>query len=212
VGAFGLALVTLGACTGVVGLAHGDPGRAVDSVGGTPTPGATAHAATHDASIAGASPVPVPEPAVLNSGAVSAVAVSFSDHAQQLAASDPRLSPGAIALAIEGELRAHQLYAPATEGVHRTLAITVNDLTSTLASNATVLGYTFRNAVLIGEVQVQGEPGASQPPFTVHARTRVTNRGSGANAGSLAGLYARFAVLTVADLRGVEAPAESMPR
>jgi hypothetical protein len=199
VGAFGLALVTLGACTGVVGLAHGDPGRAVDSVGGTPTPGATAHAATHDASIAGASPVPVPEPAVLNSGAVSAVAVSFSDHAQQLAASDPRLSPGAIALAIEGELRAHQLYAPATDGVHRTLAITVN-------------GYTFRNAVLIGEVQVQGEPGASQPPFTVHARTRVTNRGSGANAGSLAGLYARFAVLTVADLRGVEAPAESMPR
>ncbi len=210
-GAVALTLVTLCACTGVVGLAHGDPGRAGAVAERAPTPHLTADAPPH-ASMSGASAAPAALPAILTSGAVSAVAVTFSDHAQQLAASDPRLTPGAIALAIEGELRAHQLYAPAADGVHRTLAITVNDLTSTLASNATVLGYTFRNAVLSAQVQVQGAAGAIPPPFTVHARTRVTNRGSSANAGSLAGLYARFALLTVADLRGIEAPAEPVPR
>jgi hypothetical protein len=207
-----LAILSLGACTGVVGLAHGDPGRAADSVGRAPTADAAAQAPGHDASATGAASAPARAAVSAAGGAVSAVAVNFSDHAQQLAAADPRLTPAAIASAIEEELRAHQLYAPAADHVQRTLAITVTDLTSTLASNATVLGYTFRNAVLIGEVRVQGEPGATPPPFTVHARTRVTNRGAGADAGSLGALFARFAVLTVADLRGVEAPAEAMPR
>jgi len=43
-------------------------------------------------------------------GAVSAVSVTFSDHMEELAASDPRLNPDALVSAIESELRAFQLY------------------------------------------------------------------------------------------------------
>ena len=152
-----------------------------------------------------AEPLPAARP-------VSAVTVTFSDHAQELAASDPRLTPAAVALAIEAELRAQQLYAPGAASVHRTLAITVEDFTSTLASNSSVMGYTFRNVVLIGEVQVQAEQSGTQPPVQVHARARASNRDSNAGNGSLAELYARFAVLSVEALRGIETPSEFIPR
>ncbi|MEJ0006917.1 MAG: hypothetical protein WDM77_11265 [Steroidobacteraceae bacterium] len=138
--------------------------------------------------------------------------MTFNDHVQQLAASDPRLTPAAVALAVEGELRAHQLYAPGADSVHRTVAITVQDFNSSLASNASVLGYTFRNLALIGEIRVQDAPTGAGTPAAIQARTRAANRDSAAQAGSLAGLYARFAVLTVADLRGVAAPAQPIPR
>src|SRR5580704_11020081 len=87
--------------------------------------------------------------------AVSAVTVTFSDEAQQLAATDPRLSPDAVAIAIEHELQLHQLYAPAAANVHRSLAIVVQNFTNALASNTKVLGYTYRNVMLNGTVQVQ---------------------------------------------------------
>ena len=135
--------------------------------------------------------------------------VRLNEHVQQLAASDARLDAGAVAAAVEQELRAHQLLSPGAPG-RPTLAITVEDFTTSLASNATVLGYTFRNAVLIGAVGVQGAPSA--PAFEVHARARFTTRQAGADAGSLGSLYERFAQLVVADLRGVDAPAEPMPR
>ncbi len=138
---------------------------------------------------------------------MSAVTVTFSEQAQQLAATDPRLTPDAVALAVEQELQLHQLYAPAVASVHRSLAITVENFTNTLASNTKLLGYTYRNAMLNATVQVQGAAAAGLPPFDVHARVRITSRGSDATGGSLAQLYARFAVVTVAALRGVEAPA-----
>ncbi len=72
----------------------------------------------------------------------SAVAVTFSEHAQALAAADPRPVALEVATAIEQEMAAQQLLAPGTAAPP--LAITVDDFTSTLASNASVLGYTFR--------------------------------------------------------------------
>ena len=146
-------------------------------------------------------------PAASEFGPVSAVTVTLSEQAQQLAATDPRLSADAVALAVEQELQMHQLYAPAVAGVHRSLAITVENFTNTLASNTKLLGYTYRNAMLNATVQVQGAAAAGLPPFDVHARVRITSRGSDATGGSLAQLYARFAEVTVAALRGVEAPA-----
>ncbi len=145
-------------------------------------------------------------------GAVSAVTVTFSDRAQELAAADPRLSPDEVAIAVEHELQAHQLYAPAAANVQRTLAITVQDFTSSLASNATLLGFSFHNVMLAATVQVQGAAAAGWPPFDVHARTRISTRDVGADGGSLSDLYKQFAVQTVADLRGVETPSQSVPR
>jgi len=140
-------------------------------------------------------------------GAVSAVTVTFSEQAQQLAATDPRLTPDAVAIAIEHELQLHQLYAPAAANVHRSLAIVVQNFTNALASNTKVLGYTYRNVMLNGTVQVQDGAAAGQPAFDVHARVRISSRGSDAEGGSLTPLFTRFAVVTVAAVRGVEPPA-----
>jgi hypothetical protein len=140
-------------------------------------------------------------------GAVSAVTVTFSDEAQQLAATDPRLTPDAVAIAVEHELQLHQLYAPAAANVHRSLAITVQNFTNSLASNTRVLGYTFRNVMLNGTVQVQAAA-AGQPPFGVRARVRISSRAADAEGGSLAPLFTRFAVVAVAAVRGVEPPAQ----
>jgi hypothetical protein len=215
--AISVALLALCACT-VVSLAHGDPGRASGSV--SPAPAAAPAAPATDATATAAPGTATSPPTVVISaaappvaaGAVSAVSVTFGDHMQQLAAGDPRLTTDAVASAIESELRTHQLYSPGNGSVPRTLAIKVEDFTSQLSSNATLFGYTFRNVMLIGTVQVQGDTAAGQRPFDVHARASQSNRDPGASAGSLSGLYTRFAVLTVADLRGVEPPSQLVPR
>src|ERR1700722_14019123 len=87
-------MLTLCACS-VVSLAHGDQGRAT----GASSPAAPAAAPTTDATPATAAAPPIA------TGAVSAVSVTFSDHMQELAASDPRLTRDAVASAIESELR-----------------------------------------------------------------------------------------------------------
>jgi hypothetical protein len=138
-------------------------------------------------------------------GPVSAVTVTFGEQAQQLAATDTRLTPDAVAVAVEHELQRHHLYAPASPSVHRSLAITVENFTNELATNTRILGFTYRNVMLNGMVQVQGA--AAQPPFDVHARVRITSHTTTAEGPSLAQLYTRFAVVTVAALRGVEPPA-----
>jgi hypothetical protein len=153
-------------------------------------------------------PPATPE-AIATSGALSAVTVTFSDHMQQLAATDPRLATDDIATAVTSELSAHQLYAPGAAGVHRTLAITIISFTDGLAGNTSVLGFSTRSLALVGEVQIKGDPAVAAVPFDVHARTRLTSREAGAGVGSLRELYARFAALAVADLRGVEAPEEA---
>jgi len=145
------------------------------------------------------SAAPAPDPRSM----VSGVSVEFDANMQALAASDPRLTTAAIAVAIENELRAQQLYAPAAANVHRTLAVSVEDFTNTLAGDTSVLGFASRNLVLLGEVQVKGEPPPARPPFEVHARDRLTSRGS-SSSGSLADLYETFAILTVANLRSLE--------
>jgi hypothetical protein len=157
-------------------------------------------------------PSPPVVPPSQTGGAFSAVIVTFGDQVQQLAASDARLNTDDIAAALENELSAHQLYAPAAADVHRTLAISVENFSNTLASNASLLGYSFRNLELTGDVLVKGDPALADMPFDIHARARLTIRDGGSGGGSLAGLYARFAVLTVAALRGVAAPAEPVPR
>jgi hypothetical protein len=205
-----VAVLTLCACAGVVGLAHGDPGRGQGGAGSTQTTvAAVAPAPAPDAPITGLAAGSI-APSAVAVGPISAIIVTFNNHMQQLAASDPRLTPDAIAAALETELRAHQLFASGAASVHGTLAITVEDFNSTLASNVTVLGYTFRNVVLTGSVLLRAAPAGGRSAFTVHARAHVSNRDPGE--GSLAGLYGRFAVLTVAALRGVEAPSESTPR
>jgi hypothetical protein len=199
--AIAASLLALCACTGVLGLAQGDPGRDAGTVASAAMPAAPPGSPqTPDAAV---SPT---------GGAISAVSVTLSVQAQQLAASDPRLNPDEIAVAVENELAAQHLYAPAAADVHRTLAVTVQDFTNSLASNAKVLGFTFRSVALSGDVKIKGDPAAPGPPFHVHARVRLSTRDSGAGAGSLQGLYARFAVLTVAALRGVESPPEAVPR
>jgi hypothetical protein len=190
-------------CTGVVGLAHGDPGHDTGTVSSSAA--AAAPAATPA--------VTAPHTAVPQAGgAFSAVNVTFSDQVRQLAASDPRLSTDDIAAALENELSAHHLYAPAAADVHRTLSISVENFSNTLASNASLLGYSFRNVALTGDVLVKGDPALADMPFDIHARARVTSREAGSGGGSLTQLYTRFAVLTVAALRGVEAPSEPLPR
>ena len=144
--------------------------------------------------------------------AVSAVIVTFTDPVQQLAAADPRLTADDIAIAVENELTAHHLYAPAAADVHRTLTISIANYSNSLASNASVLGFTFRNVALTGDVQIKGDSAVANMPFDVHARARLTTRDAGSGGGSLSALYSRFAVLTVAALRGVEAPTEPVPR
>jgi hypothetical protein len=128
--------------------------------------------------------------------------VTFSARAQEAAATDPRLTPDEVAVAVERELQAHHLYEPASADVRRSLAITVQDFTDSLASNTSVLGFSFRNAVLVATIQVQETTVPAQPPFEVRARARITTRDAGANGGSLSDLYTQFAVLTVADLAG----------
>jgi hypothetical protein len=135
----------------------------------------------------------------------SAVTVTFSEHAQELAAADPRLSPGEVASALEQEMAAQQLLAPGTAAPP--LAITVDDFTSTLAGNTSVLGFSFRNVLLIGDVTVTGREGRAT--IDVHARVRLTSRDASGKAGSLAPLYRRFAQLVCADLRGVEPPQDA---
>jgi hypothetical protein len=197
------AVLTLGACTDMVGLAHGDPGRDA----GTTAPQTAPPPPTLDSAAPTAS-----TPAAQPGDTVSAVIVTFDDQMQQLAAADPRLSTDDIAIAVENELSAHHLYAPASAAVHRTLAITIANFSNSLASNATVLGYTFRNVALTGDVQIKGDSAVAGMPFDVHARARLTTRDAGSGSGSLSVLYQRFAVLTVAALRGVEAPSEPVPR
>ncbi len=132
--------------------------------------------------------------------AVSAVTVTFSDHLQELAAADPRLTTEAVASAIESELQAHQRYRPGDTSVHRTLSIRVEDFSSELSNNATLFGYTFRHLMLVGTVQVLGDAAAGPSPFDLHARISQRNRDPGASAGSLAGLYRSFAAQTLAAL------------
>ena len=149
--------------------------------------------------------------AVLPAGAlgpVSAVTVTLSDQAQQLAATDARLSADELAIAVEHELQLHQLYAPAAADVQRSLAITVQNFTNSLGSSTKILGFSSYNVMLNATVQVQGKAAAGLPPFDVRARVRLTNRAADAEGGSLAPLYARFAVQTVAVLRGVAPPSQ----
>ncbi|MEJ0006916.1 MAG: hypothetical protein WDM77_11260 [Steroidobacteraceae bacterium] len=157
-----------------------------------------------EASTTTAAPAPDPQ------SMVSGVTVEFDANMQALAASDPRLTTAAIAIAIENELRAQQLYAPAAASVHRTLSVSVEDFTNTLAGDTSVLGFASHNLVLLGEVQVKGEPPPARPPFEVHARARFTSRG-GSTSGSLAELYETFAILTVANLRSIETSPQSPP-
>jgi hypothetical protein len=138
---------------------------------------------------------------------VSAVTVTFSDEVKQLAATDPRLTPDEVAIAIEHELQAHRLYAPAAANVQRSMAITVQNFTNSLASNTKILGYSSHNMMLNGTVQLQGAAAAGQPAFDVRARIRIRSRSADVEGRSLAQLYARFAVVTVAAMRGVEPPA-----
>ena len=215
--AIATAALALCGCTDVVGLGHGDPGRDPQASAHTPLIGSAPTPAASPPQVS--SPVSPPSGAAAPSaavttavGAVSAVSVTLADHAQQLAATDPRLSAAAVAAAVEHELQQYQLLVPGSPGPQATLAIRVEDFTTALASNAVVLGYTFRSAVLIGEVTVQGGAAASRPPFDVHARVRLTSRDAGANAASLGPLYTRFAQVVVADLRGVDAPSEPVPR
>jgi hypothetical protein len=226
-----LALLAVGACTDQVGLAHGDPGRDTGPqtplVGPAPAPDSSnaTVAAANAAPLSDAAPTPLPRstlqpslPAVDAAAAsvtaagipkvFSAVTVTFSEHAQELAAADPRLTPSDLATAVEQEMAAQQLLAPGTAAPP--LAITVADFTSTLASNASVLGFIFRNVMLIGDVTVTGPAGRAS--IDVHARARLTTRDASGKAGSLAPLYRRFAQLVVADLRGVEPPVEETAR
>jgi hypothetical protein len=141
-------------------------------------------------------------------GPVSAVTVTLSDQAQQLAAIDPRLSADEVAIAVEHELQLHQLYAPAAADVHRSLAITVQNFTNSLGSSTKILGFNSYNVMLNATVQVQGKTAGEFPPFDVRARVRLTNRATDAEGGSLAPLYTRFAVQMVAALRGVAPPSQ----
>jgi hypothetical protein len=165
----------------------------------------TIHFGQSDADRAGDATAAAPQ--AIEFSPVSAVTVTFSDQVQQLAASDPRLSPDEVAIAIEHELQVRQLYAPAAPNVHRSLVITVQNFNNSLASNTKILGYTYRNVMLNGTVEVQ-PAGPGQTPFDVRARVRLSSRGTDADGGSLASLYTRFAVETVAALRGVEPPAQ----
>ena len=163
------------------------------------------------ADVAGSAPsTPTSAPAPDPMSMVSGVTVEFDANMQALAASDPRLTTTAIAIAIENELRAQQLYAPAAASVHRTLTVSVEDFTNTLAGDTSVLGFAAHNLVLLGEVQVKGEPPPARPPFEVHARARLTTRG-GSSSGSLTELYETFAILTVANLRSLETAPQSAP-
>jgi hypothetical protein len=212
-----LALLAVGACTDQVGLAHGDPGRAP-----APDSSNATVASANAAPLSDASPTPLPRstlqpslPAVDAAAAgvtaagipkvFSTVTVTFSEHAQELAAADPRLTPTDVATAVEQAMAAQQLLAPGSAAPP--LAITVADLTSTLASNAAVLGFTFRNVMLIGDVTVIGPQGRAM--IDVHARARITSRDASGRAGSLQPLFRRFAQLVCADLRGVEPPGEA---
>lgn len=141
-------------------------------------------------------------------GPVSAVTVTLSDQAQQLAAADPRLSADEVAIAVEHELQLHQMYAPAAADVHRSLAITVQNFTNSLSSSTKILGFSSYTVMLNATIQVQGAAAAELPPFDVRARVRLTNRATDAEGGSLAPLYTRFAVETVAALRGVAPPSQ----
>ncbi len=221
-----LAVVDLSGCTDVVGLGHGDRGRDPQQGAQTPLVGGSSSGAPPEAapqtavpqisvspSATGVAPsAPQTARIVPAVGAVSAVSVTLSDNAQQLAAADPRLNAAAVTAALEQELQAHQLLVVGSPNVHSTLTITVDDFTTELASNATVLGYTFRSAMLIGEVTVQEGSALVRPSFTVHARVRLTTRDTGGKSASLEALYTRFAQVVVADLRGVEPPSEPMPR
>ena len=139
----------------------------------------------------------------------SSVTVTFSEHAQELAAADPRLSPTDVATAVEQ--RDGGPAAAGTRDAGAAAAITVDDFTSTLASNASVLGFTFRNVMLIGEVIVTGAGRAA--PRSTCMRGRVSRAAMpAAGPVRLAPLYSRFAQLVSADLRGVEPPAEQLPR
>jgi hypothetical protein len=229
-----LALLAVCACTDQVGLAHDDPGR--DTGAQTPLVGADSSNATvasaNATPLSDASPTPLPDASAtplprstlqpslpeINAAAASATAagipkvfsavtVTLSEHAQELAAADPRLTATEVATAVEQEMAAQQLLAPGTAAPP--LAITVDDLTS-VASNTSVLGYTFRNVMLIGDVTVTGPAGRAT--IDVHARARLTSRDASGRSGSLEPLYRRFAQLVVADLRGVAAPSDDGPR
>ncbi|HTV80797.1 MAG TPA: hypothetical protein VMF03_21280 [Steroidobacteraceae bacterium] len=227
------ALLALGACTDQVGLAHGDPSR--DQGRQRPllpdASNATVASSTPAPMLSSAAPAPMTDsaaaplprstlqpslPAVEAMGRAvtkspkifSAVEVTFSEHARALAAGDPRLTTGAVAAAVERELAAQQLLAAGSGGP--VVDITIDDLSSTLASNASVMGYIFRNLLLIGEVAVPGPAG--RPPFVIHARERVVSRDASETAASLDPVYLRFAQLAVAGLRGVAPPPQQMPR
>jgi hypothetical protein len=203
-----LALLVVSGCSDPIGLAHGDPGR--DH--GLLTPPAPSAAAAVPARMSNGGNTAVNSADhVANAAALgpfSAVTVTLGEHARQLAAADPRLSATAVAAAVEHELAVQHLLAPGSAAPR--LGVTVEDFASTLASNAVVLGYTFRKVMLLGEVAIPGP--AAPPPIEIHARARLTTRGAGANAGSLGPLYARFAQLVVAGLRGVKPPADDAPR
>jgi hypothetical protein len=141
-------------------------------------------------------------------GPVSAVTVTLSDQAQQLAAIDPRLNADEVAIAVEHELQLHQLYAPAAADVHRSLAITVQNFTNSLGSSTKILGFSSYEVMLNATIQVKGAAATDLPPFDMRARVRLTNRATDAEGGSLAPLYTRFAVQTVAALRGVAPPSQ----
>lgn len=225
--ALALALLGVCACTDQIGLAHGDPGRDTASPAppaGAPSSNATLATATA-APMSASSATPLPRstlqpslpavdaaaPSVTAAGIprlFSGVTVTFSEHAQELAAADPRLTPTDLATAVEQELAAQQLLVAGSAAPP--LAITIDDFTSTLASNAAVLGFTFRNVMLIGDITVTGPAGRAT--IDVHARTRLTTREASGKAGSLGPLYRRFAQLVVADLRGVEPPAQETAR
>jgi len=195
--AIALTAASLCACTGVVGLAHGDPGREAPAPPAVQPPGTSPPPATA---------------AVVDTRAISAVTVTFGERAQQAAASDARLTPDEVATAVERELQAQQMYEPASADVRRSLAIIIEDFTNSLASNTSVLGFSFHNVVLVASVQAQGSGMVGQPPFEVRARARITTREGGATAGSLADLYRQFAELTVANLRGLAPPLQPQPR
>lgn len=205
-----IAIFSLYGCNTVVSMAHGDPSReaAAPQIART-TPEAVPQAAqaTPEATV-----VATDARRKTDAAPFSAVTVTFSDRAQQAAAADARLTPDEVAAAIERELQAHHLYEPASAQVRRSLAVTVQDFTNSLASNTSLLGFSFRNVALVATIQVQGMAPPAPPAFEVRAHARVTTRDVGATGGSLSDLYTQLAVIAVADLRGLAPPEQSVPR
>jgi len=194
------ALMTLSGCAGWVVFGH--------TIEGKPPAAAPATAVALPAAQPNPAAQPAPiSPASPDAPLLKAVTVTFTPAALQKIAAEPQFQQSTLLLAIETELRAHQILAVNDPHARGTLEISIDDFATRPTSNAVVFGYILGTDTLTANMAMRAATGKEPKDTRITAESHMAKSVSGGQANPFEPLYRRFAAATVNSLTGTTAQA-----